>query len=440
MSDPYFRIANSALGRAALRRLSLPIPVPLRRYRPGEPLTDGPVLLLNAADDLAEVVHSLGVDVHTRTPPDGCAAVVLDARGVRSSRELDVVPRLLSPIMRSLRPHARVVTAGLPPNTAATTSAAVAQRALEGSTRSLGRELRDGATSNLVQIEPGAEHDAQSALRFLLSGRSAYVSGQVVRVTAAPEPPAPIDWDRPLDSTVALVTGAANGIGASIARVLSRDGAQVVCVDTPAQNDALRDVAASIGGHPLSVDLTDSDAADRIAAHLRQAHDGVDVVVHNAGITRDKTLVRMDADRWSSVLDVNLTATERLTEAVLADGLLREGGAIVATSSINGIAGNRGQTNYAASKAGVIGLVDALAASLRDSGRRINAVAPGFIETRLTARMPAFTREVARRLNSLGQGGQPIDVAETVAWLAAPATAGVNGQTIRVCGQALLGA
>jgi 3-oxoacyl-[acyl-carrier protein] reductase len=109
-------------------------------------------------------------------------------------------------------------------------------------------------------------------------------------------------------------------------------------------------------------------------------------------------------------------------------------------SSVSGIAGNRGQANYATSKAGVIGIVDALAPAMRDRGATINAVAPGFIETQMTAAMPLATREVARRLNSLSQGGQPIDVAETIAWLASPASAAVNGNVVRVCGQQLIGA
>jgi 3-oxoacyl-[acyl-carrier protein] reductase len=157
--------------------------------------------------------------------------------------------------------------------------------------------------------------------------------------------------------------------------------------------------------------------------------------VHNAGITRDKTLGRMTEDQWESVIAVNLTAPERLTEALLDNGTTR----VVCVSSVSGIAGNRGQTNYAASKAGLIGMVRALAPRL--AGRAtINAVAPGFIETRMTEAMPVFTREAGRRMNSLTQGGQPVDVAETVAWLGSPASGAVTGNVVRVCGQSLLGA
>ncbi len=151
----------------------------------------------------------------------------------------------------------------------------------------------------------------------------------------------------------------------------------------------------------------------------------------------------MSVDRWRSVVAVNLTAPERITQALLeTKGALGADARIVCVSSISGIAGNAGQTNYATSKAGVIGLVDALAPVLakRRGGATINAVAPGFIETQMTAEMPFAMREAGRRMNSLSQGGLPVDVAEAVAWFASPASGGVNGNVVRVCGQSLLGA
>ena len=149
----------------------------------------------------------------------------------------------------------------------------------------------------------------------------------------------------------------------------------------------------------------------------------------------------MDAARWNSVMAVNLQAQLDITQALLdADGVLKDDARIVCVSSQSGIAGNRGQTNYAASKAGVIGMVRAWAPAFAERGATINAVAPGFIVTEMTAKMPFGTREVGSRLNSLQQGGLPVDVAETIAWLSQPGSAGVNGQTVRVCGQSLLGA
>ncbi len=162
------------------------------------------------------------------------------------------------------------------------------------------------------------------------------------------------------------------------------------------------------------------------------------MLVHNAGITRDRTIARMTAQQWESVLAVNLVSQEQLNTA-LTD-LLPAGGRIVSVASVSGIAGNRGQTNYAASKAGVIGLVRALAPELTKRGVTVNAVAPVFIETRMTAAMPVMIRAAGRRMNSVAQGGRPVDVAETVAWLANPASGGVNGNVVRVCGQSMIGA
>jgi 3-oxoacyl-[acyl-carrier protein] reductase len=332
------------------------------------------------------------------------------------------------------------------PGAAAGPAAAATQRALEGIIRSVAKELRDGATANLIYAVEGSGAALESTLRFLLSARSAYVDGQVVRVACA-EVSAPADWARPFEGQVAVVTGAARGIGASIVEVLARDGARVICLDVPAAGDALAKVANSVGGTALQVDVTAADAGQRIAAHVAQRHGGrLDVLVHNAGITRDKLLANTDADRWGSVLAVNLVAQLRINEVLLDPartgglGGLVDGGRIVAVSSTSGIAGNRGQAAYAASKAGVIGLVQALSAQVADRGITVNAVAPGFIETEMTARIPLATREVGRRINSLSQGGLPVDVAETIAWLAQRASAGVTGQVVRVCGQSLPGA
>jgi len=148
----------------------------------------------------------------------------------------------------------------------------------------------------------------------------------------------------------------------------------------------------------------------------------------------------MKPDAWDAVLAVNLSAQERVNAALLDASLIPSGGRIVFVSSVSGIAGNRGQTNYATSKAGVIGLVQAYAPVLAERGITINAVAPGFIETRMTAAMPLMVREAGRRLNSMAQGGLPVDVAETIAWFASPGSGGVTGNVVRVCGQSLLGA
>ncbi|HEX5618778.1 MAG TPA: 3-oxoacyl-ACP reductase [Solirubrobacteraceae bacterium] len=397
-----------------VRRLGLPQPAPLRR---GPDLFDGPVLL-GGADTVRDVLQRLGTRIEDHA--DDYDALIFDATRVTATRDLRDVFDFFHADIRSLAPSGRAIVVG--------SGDGVAQRALEGFVRSLGKELRAGATAQLVYAEP--EADLESTLRFLLSGRSAYVSGQVIHVRAAVRN-APADWDRPLAGQTAAVTGASRGIGAAIAEVLARDGAHVICVDVPAQGEDLAAVANQIGGSALQLDIT----SDRAPAAL--AERGADIVVHNAGITRDKTLARMSDDQWDSVLAVNLESIERINAALLeADDVKR----IVCVSSVSGIAGNRGQTNYGTSKAGVIGIVDALADGLAKRQGTINAVAPGFIETQMTAAMPLATREAGRRMNSLAQGGLPIDVAETVAWFASPASAGVNGNVVRVCGQSLIGA
>ena len=219
-----------------------------------------------------------------------------------------------------------------------------------------------------------------------------------------------------------------------------RDDLPLVVVDVPAAGDALAAVANEVHGTALQLDVTADDAAARIIEHVKARHGRVDVVIHNAGILRDKLLVNMKPERWDSVLAVNVTAPLRITEELLASDVLGSTPRLVCLASTSGIAGNRGQTNYGASKAGVIGLVRAEAAELERRGGTINAVAPGFIETDMTSRIPFALREMARRLNSLQQGGQPIDVAEAIAFLASPQAGGVNGQVLRVCGQNMVGA
>jgi len=491
MADRYLLWTNTAVGRALARRLGLPRPVPLRRRSPGEPESvDGPLLHLapepSALEEkeLAAVLAEGGRTVRTGAEsgtavavagsaaeadpsarPGTVGAVVLDATGVRTVPQLHGVHNCLHPVLRSLGTHARVVVLGGSPDPADHHRAA-AQQALEGLVRSLGKELGGARTAQLVRFAGGASAaDGASTLRFLLSPGSAYVSGQVIDITApareSAEEPAPVPGaaagtpsaaagagteaaagrpERPLAGRTALVTGCARGIGAAVAATLARDGAHVVCLDVPSAAEDLARVAEQLDGTALPLDITAADAGVRIQQALPEGE--LDVLVHNAGITRDRRLVNMSADRWDAVLDVNLGSVLRVTDQLLAARALRRGtGRVVATASIAGIAGNAGQTNYAASKAGVIGFVRALAPrAAAEHGVTVNAVAPGFIETRMTAAMPLFLRQAGRRMNSLSQGGSPADVAETVAWLADPASSGVNGQVVRVCGQSLLGA
>ncbi|WBB65603.1 3-oxoacyl-ACP reductase [Micromonospora sp. WMMD812] len=460
MTDRYASFVQSGAGRALVKRLGLPDPPRLRRHRPGDPLLPGPALLGAATggrlvEPVGKLLAAAGTEVREPAgvePEARFGALVYDATGISDSTGLRQLYDFFHPPARSVAPSGRVIVLGTPPAECADPREATAQRALEGLTRSIGKEFGRGVTAQLVyatraagagengpDLPAGTLTGLEATLRFLLSGRSAYVSGQVIRIGAGPAT-TPADWDRPLDGQVVLVTGAARGIGAALARVLARDGAQVVALDVPAAGDALAGVANEIGGTAVQLDLTAPDAPTRLAEHLAARHGRVDVVVHNAGITRDRTLGRMDADRWDQVIDVNLSSQERINDVLLDRELIPTGGRLVSVSSIAGIAGNRGQTNYATSKAGVIGLVDSLAPALRERGISVNAVAPGFIETRLTARIPVMIREAGRRMNSMSQGGLPVDVAETIGWLSWPASGAVSGNVVRVCGQSLLGA
>ncbi|SDN09819.1 3-oxoacyl-[acyl-carrier protein] reductase [Streptomyces sp. cf386] len=435
MADRYLRFTGTAPGRFLTRRLGLPQPAPLKRWSAQRPTLEGDRLLLTAGKsdlDLAAADPGLGLTASSDKP----AAVVLDATGVRDVETLADVHTALHPVVRSVAASGRIVVLGAPLD-AADHHQAAAQQALEGFTRSLGKEIGRGRTVNLVRLTDARA--AESTLRFLLSPKSAYISGQVIEVGPGEAGPAAgTAPDRPLAHRTALVTGAARGIGEAIAETLARDGARVVVLDVPQAEQDARRVAERLGGSALVLDITAPDAVERIAAALP---DGLDVLVHNAGITRDRRLVNMPAERWSSVLDVNLASVLRTTDTLLTSGAIRRGGRIVATASIAGLAGNAGQTNYAASKAGIVGLVRSLAPrALAEHGVTVNAVAPGFIETKMTAAVPLFIREAGRRMNSLAQGGLPVDVAETTAWLADPGSGSVNGQVVRVCGQSLLGA
>ncbi len=443
MTDRYQQFATSGPGRLVVSTLGLPQPVRLRRYRPGQPVAAGPVLVGGDGRLRAPVRKILeAVDAVVHTAPSGAEharyhGLVFDASGVTDSAGLRALYDFFHPVIRTLGPSGRVLVLGTPPASATTRAEATAQRALEGFVRSVGKELRRGATAQLVYVEPGAEGNLESSVRFLLSAKSAFVDGQVVRVGRG-DVTEPADWSAPLTGRVALVTGAARGIGEAIAQVLARDGAHVVCLDVPGQGEPLSAVANTLGGTATQLDITRDDAPAALAAYLRDRHDGVDVVVHNAGIIRDRTLGRMTEEEWDAVMAVNLTAQERLTEALLP--VLRPAARLVSLASLSGIAGNRGQTNYATSKAGVIGFVESWAPVLAERGATVNAVAPGFIETRLTASIPVVIRETGRRLSSLAQGGQPVDVAEAVSWYANPASGGITGSVLRVCGQSLLGA
>ena len=378
--------------------------------------------------------------------------MVFDATEIRDAAGLRSVYEFFHPLIKSLGRCGRVVLLARPPAAARTPGEAAAQAAIEGFVRSLGKELgKAGATANMIYVDEDADALVEGPLRYLLSKRSAFVSGQPLHVSART---LDLDGDedgeagefapsyvRPLEGKVALVTGAARGIGKATAKLLADEGAHVVCLDRPADDELVAEVAREIGGTPLLLDVSDPDAPGIIAKTLREDHGGVDIVVHNAGITRDKTLARMKPEHWDLTMAINLDAVIRITDALIGeDGPLLDDGRIIVLSSIAGIAGNLGQTNYAATKSGVIGYVRRLADEVEGRGITVNAIAPGFIETRLTAAIPVMIREVGRRLSSLGQGGLPRDIGDAITFLSTPGAQGVTANVLRVCGQSFVGA
>ncbi|WOE32323.1 MULTISPECIES: 3-oxoacyl-ACP reductase [unclassified Acinetobacter] len=463
MTDQYQIFAKSSIGKFVIKNLGLPSPIKLDRFESAMPVVKGAVLIgMASATTFTPVITEILTRIHANSYIGHDAAlqkianatglsfnlwdhadkiskfkvIIFDASGIENSQQLTQLYQFFQPIARQIQTSGRVVVIGKTPETVKDLKHAIAQRALVGFVKSIAKELKKGIAANLIYVDQDAEQNLESTLRFMISPRSAYVSGQVVRVSQA----AVIDvqWDKPLAGKTAVVTGASRGIGEAIAHVLARDGAHVICLDVPQQQADLARVADQIAGSTLAIDITAADAGEKIK-QAAAAHGGLDIIVHNAGVTRDKTLANMKPERWDMVIHINLSAIEQINAYLLSHEGLNENGRIICVSSISGIAGNLGQSNYATSKAGVIGVVT-LTAPLLKQKMTINAVAPGFIETQMTAAIPFAIREAGRRMNSMSQGGLPVDVAETIAWIASPASTGVNGNIVRVCGQSLLGA
>ncbi len=466
--NPQFRKLVGTLG------LPVPLPPKLRRASGGwsaRPLEGRRVIAGFAkpgavADAVANVLGRAGATVYARAgenkpfekagvatapiAPDnvpsefGADALVFDATGLADATDLAKVYEFFHAFVGRTGSCARVVVIGRPESAAKSAEAAAASRALEGFVRAVSKEIgRRGSTANLVTVESGAEDRLEGPLRFVLGDHGAYVTGQPIHVSKlAAKPAAAPAFVQALDGKVALVTGAARGIGQATARALAAEGAHVIVLDRPDDLAASEETARELRGTAMACDVTSSEAAAHIVNRVRSEFGGIDILVNNAGVTRDKTLRNMKREAWDLTVNVSLGATMAIT-AALAKGpkpLLREGGRVVCLSSIAGIAGNFGQTNYSAAKAGVIGYVRYQAAKLAPRGITINAVAPGFIETRMTAAIPTMTREIGRRIASLSQGGLPRDVADAIAFLASPGAFGITGGVLRVCGGNMIGA
>ena len=242
---------------------------------------------------------------------------------------------------------------------------------------------------------------------------------------------------KPLENKIALVTGAARGIGQAIALQLAADGADLALCDVKAE--WLEDTAAKVKAlgrraESYAMDVANGAAVGEAVAKVLADFGRIDVLVNNAGITRDTLLMRMSEEDWDAVLDINLKGAFLVTKAVVKPMMKQRSGAIVNIASVVGIMGNPGQANYTASKAGLIALTKTTAKELGSRNVRVNAVAPGFIRTAMTDKLAEPVKEAMLKMVPLGRLGEPEDVAKAVAFLASDAAAYVNGQTLAVCG------
>lgn len=238
-----------------------------------------------------------------------------------------------------------------------------------------------------------------------------------------------------LSGKTALVTGASGGIGQAIAAALHAQGATVALTGT--RQAVLEEVAASLGGtrvHVLPADLSDAAAADALVKQAEEAMGGLSILINNAGLTRDGLLMRMKDADWETVLDVNLTAAMRLSRAALKGMMKARYGRIIGVTSVVGVTGNPGQTNYAASKAGMIGFSKSLAQEVASRGITVNCIAPGFIETAMTHGLADGHKEKLLGAIPLGRMGTAEEIAASAVYLASTEASYVTGQTIHVNG------
>jgi 3-oxoacyl-[acyl-carrier protein] reductase len=446
MTDKYLKFAHSKIGKPIVSLLGLPKPPKLARENATNPhyLTGD---LLNGFSTNAlfksQIQQSLQeTDLNFVGKDSQFSHLVFDASGLQSTDQATEMYEFFHHNISKLLPCGRVVIIGQQPSNIDNIEQAIAQRGLIGFMKSVAKEIgRKGATANLI-YSSGFGHNGMAApLKFLLSAGSAYTNGQVIHLmTPVADIASDHSWQKPLTGLSIIVTGAARGIGLAMSEALARDGAKVIGVDVPQAQESLEKAMSNLGGVALALDITSEDAPQTLIECCSAQTEKLQGIVHNAGITRDKMLSRMTDQQWRLLVDINIGSVQRINQALLATDMLDQGGRIVGVASISGIAGNIGQSNYAYSKSAVIGMVDSMASMCAKRGITINAVAPGFIETKMTAAIPFATRQFGRRLCSLSQGGLPQDVAEVVSFYLSPQAAGVNGNTVRVCGQNLMGA
>jgi len=241
-----------------------------------------------------------------------------------------------------------------------------------------------------------------------------------------------------LEGKTALITGASRGIGKAIAQKFSQEGASIAITNIIEDDDFLNTIdeikahGASIKGYVSNA--SSFEDSQRVVNEIIQDFGKIDILVNNAGITKDTLLMRMTEDQWDAVISVNLKSVFNLTKAVIQTMLRQKNGSIINMSSVVGVSGNAGQSNYSASKAGIIGFTKSVAKELGSRNIRCNAIAPGFILTEMTEKLPPDIKSEWINRIPLKRGGTPEDVANTALYLASELSSFVSGQTIHVCG------
>jgi 3-oxoacyl-[acyl-carrier protein] reductase len=387
-------------------------------------LTELPIKIINNDDGLIE---------------KSIESLVIDATSYQDENNYHTLFKVVKENLKYLSTNARIIVLAQSSHKSLSIEENTFSQSLVGFSKSLSKEVgRKGSTVNIIFTNQNQIIENPKALigplSFLLSANSTFVSGQIFSINSKSHDTEP----KKKRQKVALVTGAAQGIGAAITKKLSRDGYLVIGVDIEPMKALLTSTMAETQSQAFILDVSDNSAGEQLV-QLAKKHNGFDLIVHNAGITRDKTLGKMPEHWWQQTLDINLLSVMRINKELLNQNSINSGGRIVCLSSMNGIAGQGGQTNYACSKAGIIGYVTSISDELSSKNITINAVAPGFIETKMTKKMPFLIREMGRRMSALNQGGLPIDVAETVAFFANDDSYAISGQTIRVCGLNMIG-
>lgn len=438
--------------RNTIQKLKLPIPVPPILKRDPHPyradiLNEKKVVVsefgfknqvfLQALDELGAKAY-LSIDKIDRAD-----VLVFNAIGMENSDDIDQVYYFFQPLLKKVNRNGRLLI--LADGKAEGVLRKSYNRAMLGIAKTLAKEAgKKGISVNVIFLNDARQASDEVLLQaiqphfaFWLSAHSVYVSGQSVNIDLK-KSEKDIKIEGSIQGKKALVTGASRGIGAAIAEKLALEGAQVYILDIPAQEVEAKRLVRKIKGKLILADVSDPELANQL--HEKFGEKGLDILIHNAGITKDKTMANMPEDWWKMVLKINLKSILNLNQQLMELRTLSVDARITHLSSISGLSGNYGQSNYVACKAALIEYCKAMAKEKKHLGYVFNAIAPGFIETDMTATMPFFTREGGRRLSAFQQGGLPEDVAEMALYLSFPSALSINGQCIRVCGGNFMGA